>query len=190
VVGCGSDDTTEKTSTPFSSGIPADKTVDTLTDAEVTNLCSSLGQYISTDPGLQESTCHFAGFGVALSASLFGAASDADLQKMCADTEAKCHEAPLMGEGSTCTKPTSSCSATVGEFEACVTDSLAEATKAFAALPACSSITNASLQMLISSGSSGMTTAVAPASCQTLEQKCPGLQDTTGLNAVTDPSSP
>jgi hypothetical protein len=190
VTGCGSDDSHGADSTPFASGIPGDKTFDGLSDADVTNLCASLGKYLSTDPGLREATCHFAGFGIALSAGLFGATSDADLQKMCTDTEARCKDTPWESTQSTCSKPTSACNATVGEFEACVTDFIDAATQAFATLPACSSITNASLKMLGSGGNGGMPMAEAPPSCKALEQKCPGIQDSTGLSSVNDSSAP
>jgi hypothetical protein len=189
LAGCGSDDSARPASTPFSSGVPDNKTFDTLTDADVTNLCSSLRDRLSTDPALKEATCHFAGFSVALSASFFGAATDADLQKMCTDIQVKCLGTTPTVEQSTCSKPTSACSATVGEFEACVTDALAAATQAFATLPACSSITNASLSKLISGGNGGMPMTVETASCKTLEQKCPGVQDSTGLSSVNDSSS-
>jgi hypothetical protein len=189
VAGCGSDDSASTSSTPFSSGIPGNKTFDTLTDADLANLCSSLGKHLGTDPSLKEATCHFAGFGAALGASILGTATDADLQKACTDIEAKCRSAAPSAEQSTCGKPTSTCTATVAEFEACVTDALAAATQAFATLPACSSITSSSLSMLLTSGNGGMTPAVEPASCKTLEQKCPGVQDSTGLSSVTNSSS-
>lgn len=192
VTGCGSDDSHNGSSTPFASGIPGDKTFDGLSAADVTNLCASLGKYLSTDPGLREATCHSAGFGVALSAGLFGGKSDAELQKMCSDLEAQCKNTPPDMVQSTCSKPASACSATVGEFEACVTDFISAATQAFATLPACSSITNESIKKLLSGGSSGggMTMAEAPPSCKTLEQKCPGVQDSTGLSSVNDSSMP
>ena len=191
VTGCGGDDSHSGGSTPFASGVPGDKKFSNLSDTDVANLCASLGKYLSTDPGLREATCHSAGFSAAVAASFFGTATDADLQKACSDLEAKCKDTPPESVQSTCSKPASACSATVGEFEACVTDFINAASQAFAALPACSSITNASIKMLIASGSSGgMTMAEAPPSCKTLEQKCPGVQDSTGLSSVNDSSAP
>ena len=187
-VACGSDDSPNKGSTPYSSGVPGSKTFDTLTDADLSNLCAALRNRITNDPGLRDATCHFAGFGASLAASVFGTATDADLQKTCTDIEANCKSTPPTSEQSTCTKPAGTCTATVAEFDACVTDFLGAVSNAFAAFPACSSITASTLSKLISSGGSGtMPMTVAPASCQTLEQKCPGVQNSTGLGSVTQP---
>ena len=186
-VACGSDDSGSK---PYSSGLPANKIIDTLTDADITILCLSLHDHISNDRALRSATCHFLGFVAAWGASLAGTATDADLQKACTDSEAMCKSTPPTSEQSTCTRPPSGCAGTVGEFEACVTDSVAAASKQLAAYPACSSVTASTVSKLFSSGGSGaMPMTAAPASCTALERKCPGIQNSTGLTSGNPPSS-
>src|SRR5262252_8615965 len=96
VTGCGSDDSPSGrgSSTPFASGVPGSKTIDGLSDADVTNLCASLGNYLSTDPGFRGATCHASGFSAAVAAGVLGSSTDAQLQKACSDLETRCKDTP------------------------------------------------------------------------------------------------
>lgn len=171
--------------TSFSSGLAKDAPLGGLSDADVSKLCDAIGNYYTTDPALAGSRCHIAGVAAAgLAAAFGGAATDADLQKACSDAESACKKAPPSNAdagASTCTKPTGTCTATVGEFEACVTDSTAAVNSVLANLPSCATITKADLGSAAASDGGGTTTRETPASCATVDQKCPSGRSSTGV---------
>jgi len=148
----------------FMTGLPASTPLSSLTDAQTMQLCSSLDDYFSTT--LKDFDCRLAG----LFAAAFSAPdTDAKAQAACKTAYDECTTAPVMSTGS-CMKPTGTCTATVGDFEKCMSDEGAIFDQAGASLPPCADLT---LQDLMSSGGD-MTQPMEPASCTALQMACPG----------------
>ena len=167
----------------YSSGVPGDKQLGSLSEQEFQGLCKKLDDYFSTGPvaaGIEEFNCRMSGlFGAALS----GAQTDAALQTACKPVYDACIAAPTMAT-STCTKPDATCTATVAEYDACLNDSLDALSTLQNALPSCDKLTVASLGSLGSLG--GATSAQESASCQTVKAKCPSAPPAPGLGESSD----
>jgi hypothetical protein len=102
--------------------------------------------------------------------------TDADVQKACADAETRCQKglasAPSNADGCRIRRPSSTCTATVGELEACLNEQFDTLEKAVSAIPACSELRLADLRP------SDAAIAFAPtdgAACRTFNEKCPGV---------------
>lgn len=175
---CGGGDEDGKGGAPFSSGLSS-KPVSQLTDAEMTELCAKAGNYYMQDPSFKSGTCRMAGVGAAVVSNLLGPKPDAELQKTCSDLETACLQSrgETTQEG-TCKKPSGTCTATVAEIEACVTDTRNAFSSALQSLPACGTLKSSDVTPT-SSGSPTNEQAM-PESCKTLEQKCPGASEGTG----------
>jgi hypothetical protein len=78
-----------------------------------------------------------------------------------------------------CAPPTATCSATVTEYGACLSDYFQWAVHRLAALPACSTLTRAELDALASAAVPQL-----PASCETFAAKCPDSSLIAGLAAL------
>ena len=151
----------------FDTGLPADKPISTLTDAEITGLCSKFDDFYSKGAvatGLKDFSCTFSGIFAAL---LGGADTDAAAQAACKTAYDACIAAPSETTSS-CSKPSATCTATVGEVEACTNDSAKYVAQLGDLLPSCAELTLADLMDM----GADMTPA-EPASCTTLEMKCP-----------------
>src|SRR4029079_13693904 len=98
-----------------------------------------------------------------LLASTDTSATDAALRDMCQSFYARC---VANGVTTTCGQLTTTCTATVGEYNACLSNSV----DALGVLPPCSSATRASVANSIAVLAAQPTSAV----CMTLEAKCPG----------------
>jgi hypothetical protein len=141
------------------------KTMDTLTPAEAQAMCASLVSY--TDESVKVA-CLAQGLGARF--EMMGS------QEACEAAVASC-EAELQAQMPTCELAQGlrleNCSATVGEYEMCINDSLAMMDELKSKL-SCS----ASLEELTKFYLEYLETNSAPqlpASCQTLQAKCPGL---------------
>jgi hypothetical protein len=153
----------------FDTGLPADKPIASLTDAEFAGLCSKFADFYSNGPAgdeLKDFTCRFGGI---FAAVLGGADTDAAARAACKTAYDKCVAAPSQPGVSMCTKPTGMCTATVGEFEACATDSVKAVDQLANAFPSCAELT---LADLMDTGGEP-TTPTESAACTTLEMKCP-----------------
>lgn len=173
----------------FSSGLPKDASLGGLSAADQKTLCDSLLSYESS-ASTNTSACKFAGIAQAAIAQFSGAKSDADLQKACSDAETACKNrpAPKVDGGtttSTCKPLPPNCTATVGELEACITDETAAANQAFASIPECSALTASFFKQDGGGLGRGLGGGTPPASCQTANQKCPGL---VGGSSTTPPT--
>lgn len=153
----------------FDSGLPTDKPIASLTDAELGGLCDKFDDFYATGKvadDLQDFSCRFSGL---LAAAFANAETDAAARTACKTAYDACAAAP--GETtSTCGKPTGTCTATVAEVEACANDSAKALAQLVSAFPSCVELT---LADLMDSGEEP-TTPEDPASCTTLEMKCPG----------------
>jgi hypothetical protein len=150
-------------------GLPADKPITSLTDAEIEGLCDKFDAFYSTGKvgdGLKDFGCRFSGL---LAAAFAGADTDAAAKAACKTAYDACAAAPSEST-STCGKPTATCTATVAEVEACANDSAKALEQLVSAFPSCTELTLADLM-----GSGEETMAPPdPASCTTLKMKCPG----------------
>jgi hypothetical protein len=176
---CGSSDSDNggSNSSTFSSGLPKDESLGSLSDADSQTLCNALASYSASAAAAQkDSGCKIVGFGAAGLAHNFGSAkTDADVQKACSDAETACKNSPpqrVDAGAPTCTKPPASCTATVGELETCLTDSSAALSDALSKIPECTSLTVADVTPK-DGGLVGPTGSVP--SCSVVNQKCPGL---------------
>jgi hypothetical protein len=126
-------------------------------------------------PNPKQISCKLSGIGVALGANAGGTApTDADVQKACSDFVSVCESTPTQDAGGpSCQIPSGPCSASVAELEACVTDETKETKDAVSVIPDCVSLTVRDLTPSDGGGLFGTSTA-RPASCDSLEAKCPG----------------
>jgi hypothetical protein len=151
----------------FDTGLPADKPIATLTDAEVASLCSKFDDFYSKGTvatNLKNFSCSFSGF---LAAALGGADSDASARTLCKAAYDGCIAEP--GETtSECTKPSAECTATVGEVEACANDSAKYLAQLGDVFPSCAELTLADLMDM-----DAVMPPDEPSSCTTLDMKCP-----------------
>jgi hypothetical protein len=132
-----------------------------LTSAQASELCGELTSYLSS---LRDNECK-------LTAVLgaFTATTDAAAQAACSATYTTCKT------GGQCTPPGSTCTATVGELQMCLSDldGFAKALEA-TPLPSCSGLTLAQVQTTLASLATGAGANVMdPASCTTYSAKCP-----------------
>lgn len=151
-------------------GLPADKPLSDLTDAEITGLCSKFDQFYSTGSfsmNIEEFTCRFSGV---FAAALSGADTDAAARTACKAAYDSCVAEPAETTDE-CGKPTGMCTATVAELEACANDSAKAVEQLTSSFPTCAELTLADLMDL---GGGDEAAPQNPASCTTFEMKCPG----------------
>jgi hypothetical protein len=154
-------------------GLPGNRKLMTLTEAEATQVCNDLGAYQVHNIS-QRGLCKFAGITSAnLVATIDPTLTDADLQTACNLGVDQCNAYPSdpttscpLGEPSTCT-PTP----TVDDLTKCNVDDVAAVNATMAALPACSQITRAWLNA--NASTAGM--VQTPASCTALHAECPDI---------------
>ena len=167
----------------FSSGLPGDKVLGTLTDDESAALCKKISDSFADGTTVAKSvedfTCRFSSI---LSALFMTPATDAALQAQCKSMYDTCIAGPSTST-ETCKKPDATCTATVAEYDACVNDQLKALSQLGNILPTCDKITLASASTLLTG--SGTET---PASCQTVETKCPSAPTPPGLDSGMDPN--
>ena len=142
--------------------VPGNKRIADLTPAERDKLCADVTAWAMSGPPLT-GTCNA---GALLSTTLLGsldpAATDASLQTMCATLRDQCVAGGLTTD---CSQLPSTCTATVSEYNMCLSDQIA----VLGSLPPCSSVTRASLPSIL-------TTLSQPrsAACMSVENQCPG----------------
>lgn len=139
--------------------VSSGKRFDELTPDERTEVCNDVTAYFTTS-GFEESICRYTGWlNAALVADFDPALGDSDLRLTCQQSEAQC-----VAEGGTMVNCAElpQCPATVGEFNECLTATVA----ALAAVPACGTITRQSLAV-------SPVPSTQPPACAALELKCP-----------------
>ncbi|HEX9295924.1 MAG TPA: hypothetical protein VF881_08810 [Polyangiaceae bacterium] len=170
---CGGADEPQK---PFSSGLPPDATLGSLSDSEASKLCSSSAQFLLANPVVQEGTCRLAG-GITAAFDVLGgtAQTDADVQASCARGYDQCEAALTAdaGTNSTCKRPLPTCTATVAEYEACTSDSVPLYERLATELPVCKDVKRSDIG--IGDGGTKAPALEAPPSCAALKSKCPEL---------------
>jgi len=154
--------------------LPGTSVLGTLSDGDAQKLCTEAGAFLSGGSfktTFSDFSCKAAGIEATFAAM---AKTDADLQASCKTAYDACVAMPsdptsmLMCDK----RPTAACTATVAEYSACLNDTTGFLTTADASLPSCSSLTMANLATSLAAF--GQLQSSEPASCKTLDQKCPG----------------
>jgi uncharacterized protein (DUF697 family) len=145
-----------------------------LTSAQASELCGELTSYLdgsNLTTGLLDYECKLTSILGALAAT-----TDAAAQAACSASYSECK----MGSGGTvtngqCTPPGSTCTATVGELQMCLSDfdGFAKALEA-TPVPSCTGLTLTQVQATLASFATGAgANSMEPASCTTYSAKCP-----------------
>jgi len=177
-IGCGSSGSGSKGGGNFSTSVPGNKSIASLTPSEQGQLCHDFDQWSQTS--LQPTLCKTdavlaAAFGAAFDSSL----TDAQLQMSCTQAYNECltsDQSADAGATSSCQMGVSdpTCTATVSEITACLNDQTAAIAQASSALPSCGSLTRASLNAAAGSDADAGASE-EPASCKTVDTKCPSF---------------
>jgi hypothetical protein len=146
-----------------------DKALNALTSADATQLCKDVYAYFGKNIPMA-TACKYKGLSYATSSS---APSDAQFQQVCKDHEATCTQAGS-GVGSAdnpgCSAIPSSCTATVAQYSTCISDEVALFNQGMSGLPSCATAGSATISTVW-----GVMIPTAPASCDSLTEKCPEL---------------
>jgi hypothetical protein len=148
---------------PIPTSLPANKRISDLTPAERDQLCTDLGQWAMSGPFLADGCNATAWLTTSLAASADTSMTDADLQATCEQLYSACVAG---GVTTDCSKLSATCTATVGEYDTCLSDSVA----ALGGLPPCSAATRASLPSTVAH----LTSQPTSAACTAVQNKCPG----------------
>lgn len=189
-LGCD-DDSSGGSSGPATS-VPADKTLASLSDAEVTQLNEDIGRYMEQQVQAsidRDTACEFVGVTGAIAVVFFGSTdgsgtppTDASLQEACNAAAAQCKQSnePVQQEEGQDTEITKSqlsdCNATVAEYQKCMQDSATASVNMMKAMPKCADLKAADLQTLFTSSMA----VESPQSCETVATKCPGYAGDAG----------
>jgi hypothetical protein len=140
-----------------------------LTSADATQLCKDVYAYFGKSIPMA-TACKYKGLSYATSSS---APSDAEFQQSCKDHEATCTQSGS-GVGSAtnpgCGPIPSTCTATVAEYSACISDEVTLFNQGVSGLPGCAtagSASNSAVWLVM--------VPTPPASCDSLANKCPDL---------------
>src|SRR5262245_38047243 len=158
--------------------IPGNKPLNTLTQGEINTLCMDIGRSFANDQQIQQGSCKILAFTLTAFAAIDPSATDAQLQAACNEGYNACVSgggAADAGGAAMCTVPDGSCTATVAELTACAADSKVALQQSFSAIPACSAITRAGLDMGADAG-----TPMQSAGCMTFMTKSPGFNPIPG----------
>jgi hypothetical protein len=146
----------------FSTSIPGDRPLNSLSSSELATLCSDASKSFSSS-GLKEDDCRLTGF---LAASFQpSSATDPELQAVCAQATMSClTRMPICP-----TQVPANCTATVAELTACDNDSAVQMHALASKLPACGGINRAAIN-----ANASVTTSQGPepASCLSYGAKC------------------
>lgn len=168
VSACGGDDEGSKGNPPadtgVKSGVPPEKAVNSLTEAEAKQVSASFAQAIQTS-GLIEGMCTISG----ILGEQFGAAAGQPVT--CEQVAADCKAAPTEATESTLTvqddpAQLEQCTVTVGELEGCLSATLTQLKQSFAGLN-CDSELQTALQ--------SVSTATSATACEKVNTTCPTL---------------
>jgi hypothetical protein len=174
IVGCGSKSAGSGT---LMTSVPADKPIDTLSAADVSGLCADTNAYIRASlsgGSLKAGLCRADGLAAAAQTAGDATATDAQLGAACTSAESNCLSAsadPPVLPATGCERAQANCTASVGEYSACVMAVLAQVDQFLASLPACAGLTRSGLE---AANQGGGNLSQAPAACQTYQAHCPG----------------
>ena len=150
------------------------KALNALTPTEVTQLCDDTYAYFGTAIP-KATTCRWRGLAYGASSS---APTDAQLQTSCTNKETSClGSADPWADNLGCNDLPATCTATVAQYSACISDEVTAFIQLVNGFPMCSA--------LVRSNASEILNAIAgapPASCASLMNTCPELSPPGPLN--------
>jgi len=147
--------------------------VNALTPTQVMQLCNDTYAYFgSAIP--KATTCKWKGLSYAASSS---APSDAQVQTNCTSKETSCQGTDPWADNLGCNEIPSTCTATVAEYSACISDEVAAFIQTVGGLKTCAMLTRADTPALFE-----IMAAPLPASCMSLMNKCADLYPPGPLN--------
>ncbi len=151
----------------FSSGLDNGAELGALSPGDADKLCQSVNDWMTNHfaKDIKELSCRTTG---ALAGAFGSAASQK--QAACQTAYDRCMSQPSDEEptSTSCQKPAASCKATVGELETCINELAPLLQQAVNSLPTCQQIGSGST-------TTPPVTPESPASCKTLQSKCPGM---------------
>src|SRR5437016_7740802 len=105
----------------FSTGVPPNKPLGSVTPAEAQQICAATASFVESKG--TATSCRFQ----ALAAALAQGKTTSEARTICNQKESDCLKASSVGSGSgsgtnNCQPPPAACTATVGEYEACLND--------------------------------------------------------------------
>jgi hypothetical protein len=149
-------------------GLCGDAPLNTLTQAEVLQLCSDTGAYAASSIS-KAGGCKYAGIVTAASSS---SPTEAQLQAACSAKESNCTQSDTAtGPGSNiqCSQIPPTCTATVAQYSACVVNEAVLFDQGASALVSCSMLTFANL----STAYDVPTAAMGAPNCMDISMACP-----------------
>jgi hypothetical protein len=166
VVACGGSDDDKKSNGEFTTSVPTDKPLGSLSDSEADQLCEDLGNYIensSFGTDAQVVSCRAAGLFAAVSS---GAQTDAAAQAACKSAYDDCMAAPSETTQE-CSKPDASCMATVDDYTACIDEAQGYFEQVKQLFPPCDQLSLDDYNDIAGGP------PAPPAACEALDMKCP-----------------
>jgi hypothetical protein len=119
-------------------GLCGDAPLNTLTPAEITQLCDDTNAYVGGSVSKQNA-CKYSAL---LDAASSSSPTEVELQAYCSDAENACNQdAASMGPGALCGQVPSTCSATVAQYSVCIVDETALFEQGVSELVSCSMMT-------------------------------------------------
>jgi hypothetical protein len=151
------------------------KALNALAPGEASQLCDDTYAYFAS--AIPRATaCKWKGLSYAASSS---APSQDVLQQNCTTQESAC----LQADGGASSNPgcgdiPTTCTATVAQYAACISDEVTAFTATVGGLPSCTTLTSAGTSAIFDAQTGG----TPPASCASLSNACPALYPPTPLN--------
>ena len=140
--------------------------VNALSPTQVIQLCDDTYAYFGTAIP-KATTCKWRGLSYAASSS---APSQSVLQQNCTNKETACQPTDPWADNLGCNDIPTTCTATVAQYAACISDEVAAFIQAVNALPVCTALTSAGTAAIVNAQ-----TANPPPSCASLMDTCPEL---------------
>lgn len=162
----------------FSSGVDSSKPLNKLSASESEKICKAGQEWVKTslEPKLKEFGCKLdSAFASALSPD------DASARAACKMAFDMCLKAPpsMDMQMSACSAAPSTCTATVGEVEACINEYPAAFDELNKAFPSCDMLTKAS-----TTSAPKLTSLDQSPACKALQMKCPGYNSGLNINMM------
>ena len=147
--------------------ISSSKTLGSLTAAESDQLCNDTKAYFMTAIS-KANSCKFSALSNAASTS---APNDAVLRTNCTSMETSCNASATMGPGAStsCFPPAATCTATVAQYSACISDQAALLNQSANTLPSCSAVRLADISPIFGA----VEALYQAAGCMALTTACP-----------------
>jgi hypothetical protein len=153
----------------FDTGLPPSQKFSDISEGDAKTFCKNAS---NSARSVMKDLCKV----LAVASAASEAETDAELKKACQTAYDTClEESDVDDFDSSCEEEVAgasrSCEATIGEYEKCFSDQIAQLKKLAGQMPSCASVTTASLEKLEDLESDYET----PATCSALEDECPEI---------------